>query len=142
MKPIPGNCDSCGASVRVGAKKCPRCEVYLNQEFVKASAIENLITAQALRSARNICIFNPVAYLMIAIAIGRFLINFPLHHNLVITIIWLIPLVLIGGWFIRYGTRDSSDYTFLEIKRQMKTTFSLWLSMNMLNWFGFLKSLS
>ena len=125
--------------MQVGKKECPRCGFFLNQELVKASARENFITAQAVGSANSIRLFNFGAYLLPAIALGRFIVDYSLHNNLVIIVVGLIPLAMIARWFIRFGNRDCDDIYFLEAKRRMKSISSLWLGANIWNWVTLLR---
>lgn len=129
-----GNCHSCNELVQLGTVKCQYCGTLLDQQRMMASARENFVITQAVSSANTIHTFRPAAYLFIAIAVGRFLMDYSVRNNLLISVMWFLPVATIIGWFFKHGGRNSSDEDYLESRKKMKSDLLLWLAINILNW--------
>ena len=131
---VTGNCPSCNELVLWGTPTCPYCGMLLNKKQMLESAVKNFYITQAVSSANTIHTFRPAAYLFIAIAVGRFLMDYSVRHNLFISVMWFLPVATIVGWFFKHGGRNSSDEDYLESRKRMKSDLLLWLAINILNW--------
>lgn len=126
-------CYTCGASVRYGLARCPRCEIELDQERLLPSAFNHYVITQAVSAANSIRTYDFAVYFSIgASLIQLFSDTHPLLGT-VASVAWLGALGLIIYWFVQHGRWDSDDEDYLRARAEMKKSFLLWLAANFFN---------
>lgn len=125
-------CPHCKHLMEYSAERCPRCREDISAEYAFASAVVVHYNTQACSLANSIKGFDsfvPIAlvgsifvYAIDVYAVGsRMLFYFIL--------IWpVIPLIVILTWFIRFGRFRIGDEEFVRVKRDMRSSFMMWLA--------------
>ena len=131
-------CPHCKRLLVLGAKQCPHCLEELDEGYAHTSAYINFQLTQAISHANMISTFDP-AIIFFGIAsvcllwlksemvaeVPRVWTLLSAAHSLV----WLLPLVAIVGWFFRYGKWRIIDEEEFQSKRQsMRLSFRMWLA--------------
>ncbi len=137
---VTAKCHTCQETILYGLENCPYCEIRLDHEELAVSAINTFVINQAISSANTIKTFDPAAPLFLLLVLLRVLIDLPTWYELVCSVAWLFPLLIISAWFIKHSRWDSNDEDFLAARKAMKSSFKVWLALNVLSLIVFLFS--
>src|SRR5581483_5492946 len=127
------NCHTCRELVRLGTERCPHCGIKLDQEEIFPSAAINFLISQAYSSANNIRTFDPAVVIFLALLLMRYLSDYPLWFNLVTSVVWLGPVVIIIRWFRKHGRWNISDSEYEYAKKEMRAGLRLWIAAHLFN---------
>lgn len=124
-------CPNCRELVELGAEYCSRCRETIDPEYGLASAIVVHHNTQACSVANVISGFDAFIPLALIGSILIFLIDLYVSGQPTIFLflpIWpLIPVVIIIGWFFRFGRFKIGDDEFLKARREMRSSFLFWI---------------
>ena len=124
-------CPNCRQLVEFGAELCSRCREPIDRDYGLASAIVVHHNTQACTVANTISGFDAFIPLALIGSIFIFLIDFYVSGRPTIFLflpIWpLIPLLIIVGWFFRFGRFKIGDDEFLKARREMRNSLLFWL---------------
>lgn len=115
----------------MGVEYCSRCRETIDPEYGLASAIVVHHNTQACSVANVISGFDAFIPLALIGSILIFLIDLYVSGQPTIFLflpIWpLIPVVIIIGWFFRFGRFKIGDDEFLKARREMRSSFLFWI---------------
>ncbi|MET0647280.1 MAG: hypothetical protein ABW208_11710 [Pyrinomonadaceae bacterium] len=126
-------CPNCKQLLEYGAQMCPRCREEIDPDYGLLSAAVVHHNTQACAIANTIKGFDPFAYLAIPLSVVMYLIDTyavgaPALFYFVLA--WpVIPLILIAKWFNRYALFKAGDEEFVRVRRDMRGSLVLWLTM-------------
>lgn len=124
-------CPNCRELVELGVEYCSRCRETIDPEYGLASAIVVHHNTQACSVANVISGFDAFIPLALIGSILIFLIDLYVSGQPTIFLflpIWpLIPVVIIIGWFFRFGRFKIGDDEFLKARREMRSSFLFWI---------------
>jgi hypothetical protein len=130
---LVANCHTCGEMVRFGLEKCANCGITLDQEEIFPSVIVNFVITQACSSANSIRTLDVGVLLFLGVSLMRYVIDYPLWFNLIASVFWLGPLVMILRWFHKHGRWNIADQEYEFAKKEMREGLRLWLAAHIFN---------
>lgn len=123
-------CPNCRQLIEFGAERCSRCREPIDPEYAVISAVIVHQNTQACTVANVISGFDAFIPLALIGSILIFVIDLYVSGRPTLFLflpIWpLIPLVIIAGWFFRFGRFKIGDDEFLKAKREMRSSFLFW----------------
>jgi RNA polymerase subunit RPABC4/transcription elongation factor Spt4 len=127
------SCPGCGRLLRPGTETCPECGAAITREYAAQSIKANVTITQAYSVAERIESFNPVAFIVIALAAGASLFGdrASLTHASFLLLLFAIslwPVLTIMRWFRWFGSYESDDEEFAAARRKVKGARRLWLA--------------
>lgn len=113
-----------------GAEQCSRCREPIDPEYAVVSAVIVHHNTQACTVANTISgldAFIPLALIgSILIFVTDLYVSGGPTLFLFLPIWPLIPLLIIIGWFFRFGRFKIGDDEFLKARREMRSSFLFW----------------
>jgi hypothetical protein len=123
-------CPNCRQLVKFGAEQCSRCREPIDPEYAGLSAVIVHHNTQACSVANTISGFGAFIPLALIGSIFIFVIDWYVFGrprlSLLLPIWPLIPLLLIIGWFLRFGWFKIGDDEFLKARREVRSSFLFW----------------
>ena len=123
-------CPNCRQLVEFGAEKCSRCLEPIDSQYAVVSAVIVHHNTQACTVANAISGFDAFIPLALIGSIVIFVIDLYVSGRPTLFLFlptWpLIPLLVIIGWFFRFGRFKIGDDEFLKAKREMRSSFLFW----------------
>ena len=124
-------CPNCRELVEFGAGYCSRCREPIDPVYGLASAIIVHHNTQACTVANTLFGFDAFIPLALIGSLVIFLIDLYVYGRPTIFLflpIWpLMPLLIIVGWFFRFGRFKIGDAEFLQARREMRSSLLFWL---------------
>jgi len=124
-------CPNCRELVEFGAECCSRCREPIDPAYGLASAIIVHHNTQACTVANTFSGFDAFIPLALIGSVVIFLIDLYVYGRPTIFLflpIWpLMPLLIIVGWFFRFGRFKIGDAEFLQARREMRSSLLFWL---------------
>jgi len=124
-------CPHCLQLVELGAQQCSRCREPIDPEYAVLSALVVHHNTQACSVANALSSFDAFIPLALIGSVLIFVIDLYVSGRPTIFLflpIWpLIPLLIIIGWFIRFGRFKIGDDEFLKARREMRNSLLFWL---------------
>jgi hypothetical protein len=124
-------CPNCRQLVEFGAQHCSRCREPIDPEYAVVSAVVVHHNTQACSAANFISSFDAFIPLALVGSILIFVIDLYVSGRPTFFLflpIWpLIPLLVIVGWFFRFGRFKIGDDEFLKARREMRKSFLFWM---------------
>ncbi|MCI0389710.1 MAG: zinc ribbon domain-containing protein [Acidobacteria bacterium] len=130
---LTANCHNCGEIVTYGQVKCPYCDILLDQEEIFPSVVKNFVITQAVSAANNLRSFDVAVLIFLVVSVYISFFTELLWLHIVFSIVWLIPLLLIGGWFAKHGKWVTPDPDYEFSKKEMRAGLKLWLGAHFFN---------
>ncbi|MDQ3014006.1 MAG: hypothetical protein M3X11_25295 [Acidobacteriota bacterium] len=130
---LTAKCHTCQEVITYGLEKCPYCGIRLDQEEMTISAFNCFAINQAITSANTIRTFDPAAPIFLAVILLRVLIDIPSWYEFISSVFWLFPVLVIAGWFQQHGKWISKDEEYLSAQKAMKSSFQVWMAVNILS---------
>jgi hypothetical protein len=128
-----GKCHTCNEQILFGQEFCPECGIRIDHEDIAPSVVNNFLLTQAVSSANTIRTFDVGVHFCLGTSILRFLIDFPLWFDVVTSLGWVAPFIIIWIWFRRHGNWETRDVEYLTARKGMKKSIWLWLAANTVN---------
>ena len=125
-------CPNCKQLLEYGAEVCPRCREEIDPAYASVSAVvvsHNTQACSLSNSIKGFDSFVPVALVgsLLIYACDVYASGSPMLFY--ITLVWsAIPLLVITGWFFRFGRFEIGDDEYLRARRDMRSSFLLWLA--------------
>ena len=124
-------CPNCRQLVEFGAEQCSRCREPIDPEYAAVSAVIVHHNTQACTVANEISTFDAFIPLALIGSILIFATDLYVSGRPTIFLIlplWpLMPLLIIIGWFFRFGWFTIGDDEFLKARREMRSSFLFWM---------------
>jgi hypothetical protein len=130
-------CPSCHELLPFGTKRCAFCSEEIDEKTAAIGAYLNFAITQGTSHANMITSFDPavVIFLIAALAMrflkGEFYSEFPrvwIVFQVVVSLIWLLPLLGIFRWFMLYGRVRIVDEEFMAKRKGLQLSFRMWLA--------------
>ena len=128
-----GNCPHCHELILLGTEKCRYCGLELDQEELYQSAIRNFVITQAVSSANTIRSLDLGVFFFLGSIAILYLGSYGIQFEILVTLIWLSPLVLITRWYFKHGRWPTDDEEYRRAKKEMRSGFFLWSAAHFLN---------
>ena len=123
-------CPNCQQLVEFGAEHCSRCREPIDPEYAGVSAVIVHHNTQACAAANTISGFDAFIPLALIGSILIFVIDLYVSGRprlFLFLPMWpLIPLLIIIGWFLRFGRFKIGDDEFLKARREIRSSFLFW----------------
>jgi hypothetical protein len=126
-------CHTCNEKIIYGIEKCPYCGIMIDYDDIIPSIVNNFVIAQAISSANTIRTFDMAVIFFLGTSLIRYIIDYPTWIDIVMSALWVMPLIIITRWHFKHGRWESADPDYLLSKKQMKWAFKLWLVANAFN---------
>lgn len=123
-------CPNCRHLLEYGAQRCHRCREEIDSDYALLSAVIVHRLTQAISLANTIKGMEPAVFISIGVSIYIYLVGVPA----LFTLTFLMPvicLVVVLGWFFRFGRLRVADEEYLKAKREMGWLLKLWLGVLM-----------
>ncbi|HKB65287.1 MAG TPA: hypothetical protein VKC61_05485 [Pyrinomonadaceae bacterium] len=125
-------CPNCRKLVRVGVKRCADCYEEIPDDYALNSAaaiVANTVACDIANSIRQYDSFAVIAVIgSVAIYICDLYIFGRAPRLFYFVLLWSIfPLMTTSLWFFRFGRFRLGDADYLEAKRRMRRTLTIWL---------------
>ncbi|HSS21575.1 MAG TPA: hypothetical protein VLL54_15990 [Pyrinomonadaceae bacterium] len=124
-------CPNCRQLVEFGAAQCSRCREPIDPNYAAVSAVIVHHNTQACAVANTISGFDAFIPLALIGSILIFVLDLYVSGRPIISLFllaWpLIPLLIIIGWFFRFGWLKIGDDEFLKARRELRNSFLFWL---------------
>jgi hypothetical protein len=138
---LVADCHTCGEMVRFGLVRCPTCGMLLDLEEIFPSAVVNFLITQACSSANSIRTFDVAIFFFLGVSASLYLYSlffnellwFHVALNAVLSVVWLLPVTLVGRWFYKHGRWRISDPEYEFAKKEMRAGLKLWLAAHIFN---------
>jgi RNA polymerase subunit RPABC4/transcription elongation factor Spt4 len=121
-------CPNCKQLLEYGAEKCPRCREEIDADYALLSAVIVHHNTQAVSLANTIKTAEPAAIINIAVSIYVYFLGIPAIFSLSV-LMPVLSLLVILIWFFRFGRFKIGDEDYLKAKRDMRSSFKLWLGL-------------
>ena len=116
-------------------RECPHCGVFIAQDRIQATFVQNLMLTASIASANKIQSIDLLFIPFLIVGVALLVSGYPLWFRMLNLVIYISPLVIIVRWFQKYWLRIRfDDLEYLDAVRGMKKSFLLWLVANILNW--------
>jgi len=130
---LVGKCHTCNEQILFEQEFCPQCGIKIDHEDMAVGVVNNFLLTQAVSSANTIRTLDVGAYIFLGASVFRFMFDFPLWFDVVTSLFWVTPMIIIGRWFRRHGNWETRDGEYLTARKAMKKSFWLWLAANAFN---------
>ncbi|MDQ3798282.1 MAG: hypothetical protein M3384_02430 [Acidobacteriota bacterium] len=139
-----GKCPYCGSlillefeenSLPFQERKCPHCEVFLEQEEIIQNFVRQFTLTQACSSANKIFTLDIAVFPFLGVGLLLLYMDFPVWLRALSLLPYLSPVLLCLRWFYRhwYWLRHP-EAEYLEALKGVKRSLLLWAAANLLNW--------
>lgn len=116
-------------------RKCPNCEIHIEQNKLVNNFVEEFFFTQAYASAQKITSLDPAVIAFIGVGLLVLYIDFyPLWLRMIFILPYLSGIVVCLRWFRKYWIRGYSEPEYDEALEGMKQSLLLWTFANVLNW--------
>jgi hypothetical protein len=117
------------------ARECPHCGVYIEQDRIEASFLENIWLTSSISSANKLQSLDLAFIPFLVVGVLSLAIGYPVSFRIMNTVLNLGPLILALMWFQKYWYRFRfDDPEYVDAVKGMKRSLLLWLVANILNW--------
>src|SRR5262249_34390119 len=96
---LAGKCHTCNEQILFEQEFCPQCGINIDHEHMAVGVVNNFLLTQAVSSANTIRTLDVGAYIFLGASVFRFMLDFPLWFDVVTSLFWVTPMIIIGRWF-------------------------------------------
>jgi hypothetical protein len=119
----------------LSGRECPHCGVYIDEDRITFTYVENLLLTSSITSANKIQSFDLAFIPFLIVGVLMLVMGYPLWFRILNLFIYVLPLILILRWFYTYWYRFRfDDPEYVDAAKGMRRSFYLWLVANVLNW--------
>jgi len=125
-------CPNCRKLVRVGVKRCADCYEEVSEDYAVNSAVAIVANTVACDVANSIRGYDSFAVLAVIGSIAIYLLDLYISGSpafFYFVLFWsVMPLMTTLLWFYRFGRFRLGDAEYLDAKRHMRRTLTIWLA--------------
>ena len=124
-------CPNCRKLMKVGVKRCAECYEEIPEVYALNSAAAIVANTVACDVANSIRGFDSFAALAVIGSVAIYILDLnmsDLPRLFFLTLFWsVMPLMATLLWFYRFGGFTLGDADYLDAKRHMRRTLTIWL---------------